>query len=124
MSITRQLLSIPEIYRSGFGIEHSVVFAALTEQQQQIIAKTANEEEKFALACEFGDQSEAVHHMYRVEIEEPAIRSKNGIPFPKCSKIEESFYFRCLDEETRKMVKNTPDELEKRLIIVRYIDAP
>ena len=92
MQITKILLSNSEINHSG--VEHSIVFVALSEQQRQQIANMASEPEKFTLACQFGDKSESVKKIYRDVVEEPARRAKEGHPFPSTRDIVSGIFSR------------------------------
>ena len=99
MSMTKQLLAHPEINHSG--VEHSIVFAALSEEQRRQIVKAATEGEKLALSCEWGDQSDLIGKIYRELIEAPAQRVAQSYPYPHFSQIEKTFFMLFLTDEQR-----------------------
>ena len=119
MSMTKQLLANPEINHSG--VEHSIVFAALSEEQRRQIAKAATEGEKLALSCEWGEQSELIGEIYRELIEAPAQRVAQSYPYPHFGQIENSFYMLFLSDEQRLHVKSLDSEKQKQMAVKSFL---
>ena len=119
MSMTKQLLAHPEINHSG--VEHSIVFAALSEEQRRQIVKAATEGEKLALSCEWGDQSDLIGKIYRELIEAPAQRVAQSYPYPHFSQIEKTFFMLFLTDEQRLHVKSLDSEIQKQIAVKSFL---
>jgi hypothetical protein len=119
MNFTQQLFSLPEIIFNG--VEHSLVVSMLTEQQRQQITRLPSEEEKLALACQFGDQSDRVRDLYRCLIDDPAERARRGYPYPTFANIENSFWFIFLSTAQRDVVKRLDSEKQKQIAVLTVV---
>jgi hypothetical protein len=115
MNITQQLFSLPEINFNG--VEHSLVFSMLPEQQRQQITRLPSEQEKLALACQFGNQSEHVRDLFRCLIDAPAERARRGYPYPIFANIENSIWFIFLSTARRDVVKRLESEKQKQIVV-------
>ena len=98
-SITRELLALGEINHSG--IEHSVVFHALSPAAQAQIRQAGTEAEKLEIACVAGDASQAVARIYNVVVTAPAARRAAGVFLPTFEHLGSTFLKGTITEEER-----------------------